>query len=275
MTQYRPRRNLFRSPSVPSPGSRPCAKRPDCPGDEATPIRVKRRRSLAGSQVTTQEQNPESPRAVSPPSVPTVTGLRTVLSVGSRGDGLPPEAPPSVSQAAALLQRSKSFCQTEIEKLLDCEDGSNELIGDFTKVRTDGSSCFGFKDFIFGLFILVLLFSTVQPFVLPTTKGKHQDLKYITSETVRGRRHLSTSASFLLFLFDLMTFSCPQMVSAVSEEFNHLVERIVIVDCRYPYEFEGGHIKVGVDSPGVLNHICLVLVLVLVLSPVSVFPREL
>lgn len=38
-------------------------------------------------------------------------------------------------QGCSLLQRSKSFCQTEIEKLLDGEDGSNELIGDFTKVR--------------------------------------------------------------------------------------------------------------------------------------------
>ncbi|XP_035529526.1 M-phase inducer phosphatase 1-like [Morone saxatilis] len=87
----------------------------------------------------------------------------------------------------SLLQRSKSCCQTDIEKLLDGEDGSNELIGDFTK-----------------------------PFVLPTVDGKHQDLKYITSET---------------------------MVAAVSNQFNHLVEQVIVIDCRYPYEFEGGHIK--------------------------------
>uniref|UniRef100_A0A8C4NW33 M-phase inducer phosphatase n=1 Tax=Dicentrarchus labrax TaxID=13489 RepID=A0A8C4NW33_DICLA len=139
-------RSLFRSPSMPSPVSRPSVKRPDCPRDENTPVRVKRRRSLAGTQVTTLEQNPESPR-----------------------------------------MRSKSFCQTDIEKLLDGEDGSNELIGDFTK-----------------------------PFVLPTVDGKHQDLKYITSET---------------------------MVAAVSNQFNHLVEQVIVIDCRYPYEFEGGHIK--------------------------------
>uniref|UniRef100_A0A669F2I4 M-phase inducer phosphatase n=1 Tax=Oreochromis niloticus TaxID=8128 RepID=A0A669F2I4_ORENI len=140
-------RSLFRSPSMPSPVSRPSVKRADRPGDENTPVRVKRRRSLAGTQVTTLEQNPESPRMV----------------------------------------RSKSFCQAEIEKLLDSQAGSNELIGDFTK-----------------------------PFVLPTVDGKHQDLKYITSD---------------------------MMVAALTGQFDHVVEQVIVIDCRYPYEFEGGHIK--------------------------------
>ncbi|XP_005929693.1 M-phase inducer phosphatase 2 [Haplochromis burtoni] len=145
-------RSLFRSPSMPSPVSRLSVKRADRPGDENTPIRVKRRRSLAGTQVTTLEQNPESPR-----------------------------------MGCSLLQRSKSFCQAEIEKLLDSEAGSNELIGDFTK-----------------------------PFVLPTVHGKHQDLKYITSD---------------------------MMVAALTGQFDHVVEQVIVIDCRYPYEFEGGHIK--------------------------------
>uniref|UniRef100_A0A146ZY34 M-phase inducer phosphatase n=1 Tax=Fundulus heteroclitus TaxID=8078 RepID=A0A146ZY34_FUNHE len=143
-------RNLFRSPSVPSPVSRSSMKRPDCPADENTPVRVKRRRSVAGTNVTSLDQDPESPR-----------------------------------MSCSLLQRSKSFCHTEIEKLLD--EASTELIGDFTK-----------------------------PFLLPTVEGKHQDLKYITSE---------------------------MMVAALAGQFDHLVDQIIIIDCRYPYEFEGGHIK--------------------------------
>lgn len=39
-----------------------------------------------------------------------------------------------VSQGCSLL-RSKSFCQADIEKLLDGQDSTGELIGDFTKVR--------------------------------------------------------------------------------------------------------------------------------------------
>ncbi|KAM9786653.1 M-phase inducer phosphatase 2 isoform X2 [Syngnathus typhle] len=139
-------RSLFRSPSMPSPSvSRPCAKRPDCPGDDNTPMQVKRRRSLARSEVTTEDVH--SPK-----------------------------------------KRSKSFCHMEIDKVLDRnDDGTAELIGDFSK-----------------------------PYALPTVHGKHQDLKYITGETV---------------------------VAAMKGEFSHLVDRIIIIDCRYPYEYDGGHIK--------------------------------
>lgn len=44
-------------------------------------------------------------------------------------------------------------------------------------------------------------------------------------------------------------------------KFSNIVERFVIVDCRYPYEYEGGHIKVrqgdgrGAEDPPVLSFI--------------------
>lgn len=141
-------RSLFRSPSMPSPVSRTAMKRSDCPRDENTPVRVKRRRSLAEVQVSSMDLS-SSPQMVCSP-----------------------------------LQRSKS--SADIEELLDRGSDSVELIGDFTK-----------------------------PFLLPIVDGKHQDLKYITPETI-----------------DI----------AMTGKLDHLMER-VIIDCRYPYEFEGGHLQ--------------------------------
>ncbi|XP_062379058.1 M-phase inducer phosphatase 2 [Sardina pilchardus] len=140
-------RGLFRSPSMPNPQVRAQLKRQERL-DDNTPIRVKRRRSLAGTHFSEEIEQPQQ-------------------------------------TACAQVQRSKSFCHTEIEKLLD--NDTTNYIGDFTK-----------------------------PFALPTVDGKHQDLKYITPD---------------------------DMVAALDGKFNELVERVIVIDCRYPYEFEGGHIK--------------------------------
>uniref|UniRef100_A0A8C1V8N9 M-phase inducer phosphatase n=1 Tax=Cyprinus carpio TaxID=7962 RepID=A0A8C1V8N9_CYPCA len=139
-------RGLFRSPSMPNPVGRIPLKRPERPQDENTPVRVKRRRSLAGTQVAPTEQEDVMPHQV---------------------------------------QRSKSFNHAQIESML-ATDPSN-VIGDFTKAPA-----------------------------LPTVEGKHQELKYITPDI---------------------------MVKAMNGQFSDLVERLFVIDCRYPYEYEGGHIK--------------------------------
>ncbi|KAG3264573.1 CDC25B-like, partial [Ictidomys tridecemlineatus] len=91
----------------------------------------------------------------------------------------------------ALVLRSKSLCHDEIENILDSDHRG--LIRDYSKA-----------------------------FLLQTVDGKHQDLKYISPET---------------------------MVALLTGKFSNIVEKFVIVDCRYPYEYEGGHIKVAVNLP--------------------------
>ncbi|XP_073997374.1 M-phase inducer phosphatase-like isoform X2 [Rhodnius prolixus] len=59
-----------------------------------------------------------------------------------------------------------------------------------------------------------------RPFALPLMTGVHQDLKTISSET---------------------------LAKLINGEFKESIESFKIIDCRYPYEFEGGHIKGAVN----------------------------
>ncbi|XP_004610042.2 M-phase inducer phosphatase 3 [Sorex araneus] len=52
--------------------------------------------------------------------------------------------------------------------------------------------------------------------VLPTVSGRHPDLKYINPETV---------------------------AALLSGKFQDLIEKFYIIDCRFPYEYLGGHIQ--------------------------------
>ncbi|XP_029077566.1 M-phase inducer phosphatase 2 isoform X2 [Monodon monoceros] len=103
----------------------------------------------------------------------------------------PEEEQREAEEPKARVLRSKSLCHDEIENILDSDH--RELIGDYSKA-----------------------------FLLQTVDGKHQDLKYISPET---------------------------MVALLTGKFSNIVERFVIVDCRYPYEYEGGHIKTAVNLP--------------------------
>ncbi|XP_039190021.1 M-phase inducer phosphatase 3 isoform X3 [Crotalus tigris] len=58
-------------------------------------------------------------------------------------------------------------------------------------------------------------------YALPTVTGRHSDLRYITADT---------------------------MVALLHNQFQSLIEKFYIVDCRYPYEYHGGHIKGALNS---------------------------
>jgi len=62
-----------------------------------------------------------------------------------------------------------------------------------------------------------LIADSSKPYILPTERGgKHQDLKYISPETVSR---------------------------VIDGEFSSEIDEFHILDCRYPYEFDGGHIQ--------------------------------
>ncbi|KAH0513947.1 M-phase inducer phosphatase 2 [Microtus ochrogaster] len=119
----------------------------------------------------------------------------------------------------ARVFRSKSLCH-DIESILDSDH--RELIGDYSKA-----------------------------FLLQTVDGKHQDLKYISPETTectdqhksQGKPGLPTSPA------GTNSAGLLQMVALLTGKFSNIVEKFVIVDCRYPYEYEGGHIKNAVNLP--------------------------
>lgn len=59
-----------------------------------------------------------------------------------------------------------------------------------------------------------------KAFLFPTVSGRHQELKYITPEMMTG---------------------------ILDGQYNSHIERCVIIDCRYPYEYEGGHIRGAIN----------------------------
>uniref|UniRef100_A0A8C7BE30 M-phase inducer phosphatase n=1 Tax=Neovison vison TaxID=452646 RepID=A0A8C7BE30_NEOVI len=85
------------------------------------------------------------------------------------------------------LKKTVSLCDINVIQMLEEDSNQGSLIGDFSKV-----------------------------YALPTVSGRHQDLKYISPETV---------------------------AALLSGKFQSLIEKFYIIDCRYPYEYLGGHIR--------------------------------
>ncbi|XP_073505956.1 M-phase inducer phosphatase 2 [Phyllobates terribilis] len=67
-----------------------------------------------------------------------------------------------------------------------------------------------------------LIGDSSKTYLLKTVDGQHQDLKYITPE---------------------------MMNDVLNGKYAQQIDRCIVVDCRYPYEYEGGHIKGAVNLP--------------------------
>ncbi|XP_066549161.1 cell division cycle 25 homolog d isoform X3 [Amia ocellicauda] len=89
------------------------------------------------------------------------------------------------------LQRLKTRRQVPLLDIPESAIDNRSLIGDFSKTH-----------------------------LFPVEKGEHQDLQYISGQTV---------------------------ASLLTGEYSRQVEDYLIVDCRYPYEYQGGHIKGAVN----------------------------
>ncbi|NXQ49614.1 MPIP2 phosphatase, partial [Catharus fuscescens] len=61
-----------------------------------------------------------------------------------------------------------------------------------------------------------------KPHLLPMVEGKDPGLKYISSGT---------------------------LAAVLTGHFSDFIESSIVVDCRYPYEYEGGHVKGAVNLP--------------------------
>ncbi|NXC91652.1 MPIP2 phosphatase, partial [Cercotrichas coryphoeus] len=129
-------------------------------------------------------------------------------------------------QLVVGLEPSRSTQLEEIENLLASND--QELIGDFSK-----------------------------PHLLPTVEGKDRGLKYIPPGTVRGQRPFPSAPRGAACLFPpacpgvslLVDTLPPHLAAVLAGRFSSFVESSIVVDCRYPYEYEGGHIKGAVNLP--------------------------
>ncbi|MBN3312280.1 MPIP1 phosphatase, partial [Atractosteus spatula] len=106
----------------------------------------------------------------------------------SQGDQQPPA---HRVRHRALLKTPRSRCRVPALDIPHSAIQDRNLIGDFSK-----------------------------PHLFTREKGEHQDLQYISGQTV---------------------------VSLLRGEYSTVVKSFLIVDCRYPYEYQGGHIKGAVN----------------------------
>ncbi|XP_044275477.1 M-phase inducer phosphatase 1 [Varanus komodoensis] len=115
--------------------------------------------------------------------------------------------------APGCSKRRKNVCRAPSEELTSLVLAQTQSSSSASSAEIENILDSDQGDLI-GDFSKVYLFHTVS--------GKHQDLKYIDSEMI---------------------------VAVLNGKFSRFIKECVIIDCRYPYEYEGGHIKGAVNLP--------------------------
>ncbi|XP_061442712.1 M-phase inducer phosphatase 1 [Rhineura floridana] len=118
-----------------------------------------------------------------------------------------PERFSAEENSPCFSKRRKDVCGAPSEELT-----SLELVGPQSSSTEIESILDSDQRDLIGDFSKGYLFHTVD--------GKHQDLKYIDPEMIVG---------------------------VLNGKFSKFIKKCVIIDCRYPYEYEGGHIKGAVN----------------------------
>lgn len=87
-------------------------------------------------------------------------------------------------------------------------------------------------------------------------EGKDPGLKYISSGTVRRQRPFSSPPEGMPACSPHLPRVSPlgdmlplQLAAVLTGHFSSFIESSIVVDCRYPYEYEGGHVKVRTPPP--------------------------
>ncbi|KAJ8317383.1 hypothetical protein KUTeg_005287 [Tegillarca granosa] len=114
----------------------------------------------------------------------------------------------SMSYHCGVIEQNSKLSKTLMTKLLKCfQDQLNKGDNKESGVKSVVERFVGDDD---------LIADGTSSYCLPTIKGKHNDLKSITTET---------------------------MADVLSGVYDDVVGSFRIIDCRYPYEYDGGHIK--------------------------------
>ena len=84
--------------------------------------------------------------------------------------------------------------------------------------------------------------------ILGREEAEHPDLHCISVETVRPTCHASVSLFPLIISLPLVPPVPLQLRRVLDGDFSDRVGRVLILDCRYPFEFEGGHIRGALNA---------------------------